>query len=152
MKPAAVVILLLSGVAFSNCGSPEKYQKQGIEVEGQGPDISVTLGLPQEYGPWAQAFSQAMQDARDLHDLGNVPMAVRIADSLIAGAERSLDTLPFHDPRARFLYVMLTDAYPQSIAWRLERGDTADARIRTEKYQALGARVSRLRDSIGSLP
>ncbi len=145
-----VAILCCGLLAVFGCGSPEDFQKQGREADS-AVDVAVGLGLPKEYGPWARAHVSALGAARQLQLVGDTAPALRAADSLITEAERSMDTIPFLDPRSKFLGLLLTDAYSQSIAWQLERGDTAGARLRTNRYEALAARVHQLSDSVKQL-
>lgn len=148
--------LLLISALLVGCGSPEKYQKQGQEGAATGtPEqtgVSVGLELRNEYGPWAKGYIDALNDAREVHTKGDTALAFRILDSLIAGGERSLDTLPFEDDRSKFLVLMLSDVYSQSVMWYAAQGDSLSARSHTARFQALADRIHRLRDSIDRLP
>jgi hypothetical protein len=149
-----ICCFLLTGFAVLGCGSPEKYQKQQPEVVAgtpESPGMSVGLELAPEYRAWAKGYIDALNDSRSMYAEGDSTLALRILDSLIAGGERSLDTLPFEDDRSKFVVLMLSDVYTQAIMWRAGQGDTTGARIRTERFQDLGDRIHRLRDSIDQL-
>ena len=148
---ARVVCLLLCCAVLLACGSPEKYQKQqqgAAAPASELPGTSVGLELGREHSPWAQGFITALNDSREVHAAGDTALALRILDSLIAGGERSLDTLPFEDDRSKFLVLMLSDVYSQAVIWQAAQGDTVGARTRTERFQALADRIHRIRDSI----
>lgn len=138
-------------VSVVGCGSPEKYQKQGAELDTALVDVGVGLDMGKEHGPWARSYVNALSTARQLHAAGETANAIIAIDTIIASAERTFDTLPFRDQRAKFLTLLLTDAYTQAVSWQVMRGDTLDAQARISRFEALGARVHRMRDSVEKL-
>ena len=144
--------ILVAFVALVGCGSPEQYQKQGVEADTSAVDMAIGLDVGDEHGPWAREFITTMGQSRAQYEAGDTVRAFHTADSLIAGAERSFDTLPFQDARSKFLLIMLTDLHSQVITWQELRGDTTDVRLRTERFQMLALRVRHMRDSLDRLP
>lgn len=144
----ALAIIICAIILLAGCGSPEKYQKQGVEADTGAVDVAVGFDVGAENTPWAREFILSMGQSRLRYDAGDTVRALAITDSLIASATGTFDTLPFQDSRAKFLLLMLTDLHSQAITWQELKGDTADARMRTARFQDLATRVRYLRDSI----
>jgi hypothetical protein len=138
----------MSIASVSGCGSPEQYQKQGVEADTNTVEVALGMEVGDEHAPWAREFILEMGQSRLRYDEGDTIRAFFIADSLIDAATRTLDTVPFHDPRAKFVLLMLTDLYSQTITWQELKGDAADVRRRTARFQDLATRVRYLRDSV----
>ncbi len=149
-KRVVVVFLLVS--TLGGCGSPEQYKKQGVEADTGAVDVAVGMDVGEENAPWARAIILSMGQSRLRYDAGDTMRAFIITDSLIASATQTFDTLAFHDPRSKFLLLMLTDLHTQAITWQDLKGDTTDSRVRIARFQDLATRVRYLRDSIDRLP
>lgn len=145
-------VVILFVVMLLGCGSPEKYQKQGVEADTSAVDVAVGMDVGPEYRPWARQFILRMGQSRLRYEAGDTVRAFYLTDSLIDDANRTFDTLPFQDSRAKFMLLMLTDLHSQAITWQELKGDTADARARTARFQDLATRVRSIRDSIDRLP
>ncbi len=144
--------VLLAVVALAGCGSPEQYQKQGVEADTSTVSLAVGFDVGDPYRPWAKEFILAMGQSRLRYDEGNLPLALHISDSLINSAELAIDSIGLGDVRSKFLLIMLTDLYTQTITWQELRGDTINAQVRTAKFQRLADRVRDMRDSIDRVP
>jgi len=143
-----IVVVAIVVSALCGCGSPEKYQKQGIEADTSAVDLALGMDVGPEHADWAREFILGMGQTRMLYESGDTIRAFSATDSLINVATQTFDTLNFHDPRAKFMLVMLTDLYTQAVTWQELKGDTADVRVRTARFQELANRVRFLRDSV----
>lgn len=129
------------------CGSPDKYQKQGVEADTTAVEAIVGIPVGSEHYAWSRHFVDAMGQSRLKYDTGDTVRAYALTDSLIADAEASLDTIPLNDVRAKFLVLMLTDLHTQGVTWDDLRGDRVGVEQRMARFKALADRVRHLRDS-----
>jgi hypothetical protein len=129
------------------CGSPDKYQKQGIGADTTAVEAIVGMPVGSEHYAWSRHFVDAMGQSRLKYDTGDTARAYALTDSLIADAEGSLDTIPLDDVRAKFLVLMLTDLHTQGVTWDDLRGDSVGVAQRMARFKALADRVRHLRDS-----
>lgn len=141
-------MVVLAITVLAGCGSPEKYQKQGTEADTSAIDLALGMDVGPEHADWAREFILRMGHSRMLYESGDTVRAFFTTDSLIDVATETYDTVSFHDPRSKFMLVMLTDLYTQAVTWQELKGDTADVRIRTARFQELANRVRFLRDSV----
>lgn len=146
------LIACVTAVILVNCGSPEKYKKQGGETDGGELDMAIGVDVGKEHAGWARQLFARISESRLLYEAGDSLRAVQLADSLIQTCEAQFDSLPFTDRRSKFLAILLTDLHSQVITWQELRGDTADVQIRMRRFEDLAGRVRHTRDSLDNLP
>lgn len=116
------------------CGSPEDYSKTRLSDDSTATSVNIGIGVKKEHAIWANTLVRSVYESRRLWEAGYADSAVDLTDALLMVGGELYDSLPRNDDRSKFLAVLLVDLHRQGITWHRMKGDTLEARLRSERF------------------